>query len=67
MGLGDRVHNHKAILNKETHDDTFRNMQKPGTIEDHKSMKSNFDVIKKHDQKTHNQGNIYYDKIYSGN
>ena len=38
MGLGARVHNHKAKLKKDTNHDTFRPMQNPGTPKDHRSI-----------------------------
>ena len=53
------MHNHKAKLKKDTNNDTFGPMQKPGIPEDHKSMTSHFDVIRKLDQSTRKQGNIY--------
>ena len=62
MGLGDRVHNHKAKINKDTNYDTFRPMQNLGTPAYHKSTASNFDVTKKCYEKTYNQGKIYSDK-----
>ena len=62
MGLGDRVHNYKAKINKDTNYDTSRPMQKPGRYEDHKYMTSHFDVIKKLGQSTRNQVNIYSEK-----
>ena len=33
MGLGARVHNHKAKIKKDTNNDTFSPIQKPGTPE----------------------------------
>ena len=62
MGLRYRVHNHKAKLKKYTNNDTFGTMQKPVTPEDHNSMTSHFNVIKKIDQSTLKQGKIYDDK-----
>ena len=62
MGLGARVHEHKAKPKKDTNDYTFRYMQNPVTPEEHKSMTSHFGVIKKFDQRTQNQGNIDSDK-----
>ena len=58
MGLQDRVHNHKAKPKKDNINNTFRPMMKPGTPEDHKSMTSHFDVIKKRYQSTRKQGKI---------
>ena len=62
MGVGDRVKSHKSKLKKETKDDTFRRLQKPGTHEGHRSMTSHFNVINKCGQKVSKQGDVDYDK-----
>ena len=51
MGIGARVQSHKAKINKETKNDTFRRLQKPVTPEGHMSMTSHFNVINKCGQK----------------
>ena len=46
MGIGSRLQSHKAKLNKETNDDTFRRIQNPGTPKCHRSVISHSNVIK---------------------
>ena len=60
MGIGDRVKSQKARLKKETNNDTFRNLQKPGTPKGHRSMTSHFNIIKKFGQKVSKEGGVYY-------
>ena len=61
------MHKNKGKLNKDTNDDNFRPMQNPETPEKHNYMTSHFDVIKKHDQRKCNKGNIYILQTESGN
>ena len=45
--LVDRVNKHKAKPKKETNDDTFRRINKPGTPQVHSSIEAHFNIIKK--------------------
>ena len=56
------MHSHKDKLKKETNNDTFRNLWKPGTPEEHRLMTSHFNAIKKCGQKVSNKGDVYYGK-----
>ena len=47
IGLGSEVQSHKNKLKKETNNDTSRPLQKPGTLEEHRAMISNFNRINK--------------------
>ena len=68
MGFGSRLQSHKAKLNKETNDDTFRCLQNPGTPEGHGSTTPHSNFINKFGQKVYNQGDVDYDKqTYSFN
>ena len=62
MGLEARVYKHEAKVKKDNNNDTFRRMYKQGTYEDHSSVISQFNAIKKHFYKTPTQDNIYSDK-----
>ena len=62
MELEDRAHNHKSELKKDTNQDNFENLNNPVTPENHKSMTSQLNVIKKRDQMTPNQVNIDSEK-----
>ena len=62
MGIGAKFQSHKSKLNKETNDDTLNHIKNPGTPEGHRSMASNFNVIKKFGQKVSKKGYVYYDK-----
>ena len=62
MFIGDRVQSHKAKLKKETNNDTFRLIQKPGTPEGHRSMTLQFNVIKKCCQEVSKKGDVDYYK-----
>ena len=62
MGLGASLHNHKAKIKKDTNNNTFGHMQKPGTLQYHKSITSHFDVINRRDQRARKQRNIDSDK-----
>ena len=53
---------HKAKLKKETNNDNFRLIQKPGTPEGHRSMTSHLNVINKCGQRVYIQGDEDYDK-----
>ena len=56
MGLGAMVHKSKTKLMKDTNGDIFKHI--PGKSEDHRSMTSYFNAIKKHGYGTHKQGKI---------
>ena len=62
MGIEARVQSHKAKIKKETKDDNFRGLRKPGTPEGHKSMTSHFSAIKKCGKKVSKKGDVDYDK-----
>ena len=62
MDIGARVQWHKSKLKTETNDDNLRNIQKLGTPENHRSMTSHFNIIKKCVQKISKKGDVYYDK-----
>ena len=54
------MNSHKAKLKKETNDDTFRILQKPGTPEGHMSMTQHFNVINKCGHRSYKQGGVDY-------
>ena len=62
MGVVSRVQSHKSKLWKENNNDTFRRINKTETLEGHKSMIPQFNVIKKCVQKVSHQGDVDYDK-----
>ena len=55
------MQNHRAKLKNYTNNNIFSPIKKPGTAEDHTIMTSHIDAIKKCDQSTIKQGNIYSD------
>ena len=66
IGLGSRAHYQKAKIKKDTKNDNYGPIRKPRTPENHKSMISHYDVIRKRDQRTGNKGNIYSDNQTQG-
>ena len=62
MGIRNKVQTHKSKLKKEKNNDTVRHIQKPGSLEGHRSMTSHLNFINKFGQKVFKQGDVYYEK-----